>query len=278
MKKVLVTGGAGFIGSRLALRLIHRGCAVTVLDDLSTGSAKAVAAGAVFIQHDITEPLPELPPFDTCFHLAAISRIGLCAKNPTRTQAVNVRGTLRLLARAANLKAKLVFASSCTAAEPERNEYAASKHAAERFCSADAREMGAAVAVARLFNVYGPGEPADGPTATLVARFLAQRKQGALLTIHGDGFQRRDFVHVDDAIDALLILATSETDPTPHDVGTGATLSVIEVANLLRHPTTHLDAPQTSEMPTARADPARMKALGWQPVWTLPEYLAEAPV
>ncbi len=263
MKSALITGGAGFVGGRLARTLVAEGVRVTILDNLATGSMHNVPPNVSVHVHDVAQPWPELPAFDVCFHLAAVSRIGLAEQNPDRTTKVNVGGTLKALLRSQKQEAKLVFASSCTAAEPDLNAYAKSKADAERLCAIHADTFGPqSVAVARLFNVYGPGEPAEGPTATLVAKARRARTLGVPLEVRGGGLQRRDFVHVDDVVSALRLLATSETEPKPYDVGEGYARSVRWVAEVAGVAT--VDAPLAHpEMKKAEADPEPLMALGW---------------
>ena len=275
MKRACVTGGCGFIGGRLAHALVRDGVAVTILDDLSTGSMANVPPNVSVHVHDVYEPWPELPPFDVCFHLAAVSRIGLAAKNPDRTTKVNVGGTLKALLRSSRCGAKLVLASSCTAAEPEKNDYARSKHGAEQLCEVHRRTFGdGSVAVARLFNVYGPGEPAEGPTATLVAKARKAARTGEIPEVWGCGLQQRDYIHVDDVVSALRLLASADADGRPYDVGTGfgtTVQAVYHAAGVRRFTNPPLPHP---EMDRAVADPARLMALGWRPRHSLAEWLA----
>lgn len=274
MQSALVTGGAGFIGGHLVRALLADGVEVVVMDDLSSGSMGNVPAGVTVYVHDVSEPWPALPPFSVCFHLAAVSRIGWGEEAPARTERVNVGGTLKALLRSQSGGAKLVLASSCAAAEPKLNAYARSKFQAERTCVVHESGFGKnTVAVARLFNVFGPGEPAEGKTATLVARARRAARAGEPLPLYGGGGQKRDFVHVADAVAALRLLAERETDARPYDVGLGMGWTPADVAALLRCRTTAPPAPHP-EMARAVADPRRLAALGWVPQHNLGAYLA----
>lgn len=273
MKHAIVTGGCGFVGSHLVRALVADGVRVTVLDDLSSGSTANAAPNVTCIHCDVSEPWPKLEKFDVCFHLAAVSRIGWGAENPDRTLAVNRGGTLKALLRAQTFGAKLVLASSCTAARPGLNAYATSKRQAEHVCAIHAETFGPrSAAVARLFNVYGPGEPAGGKTGTLVARARRAAALGEPLEVRGTGDQVRDFVHVEDAVAALRLLATAATTAEPYDVGTGVGTSVLEVAEAAGAEIRPAPLPHP-EMEQAVADPARMAGLGWAPRHSVRDWL-----
>lgn len=271
MKSVLVTGGCGFIGQRLANLLARAKMRVTVLDDLSTGSGVELDSTVEVVKHDIVYPIPELPRFDTCFHLAAVSRIGLCAADPERAWHVNFDGTLNVLRRCVQCDARMVFASTCAAGGPwGLSVYGDTKRSAEQALAC----YGDRVVTARLFNVYGPGEPDCGPTSTLVARLARCHREGTLPTVYGDGEQRRDFVHVDDVVDALVLLANADVSEStePYDVGAGVNYSVNELMEWFGL-TCVQDVYRAGEMRHTLAEPYRMKALGWEPKHDLSTYV-----
>lgn len=245
------------------------------MDDLSTGNRRNAPPNVSVYAADVAGPWPAVGDgFDAVFHLAALSRIGLCRDRPERARDVNVRGTLRAVAKAALWGAKLVFASSCTAAAPHLNDYARTKALAEDFVLLNAEHLGLNAAVARLFNVYGPGEPAEGPTATLVAKCLRAAETGKPVPVYGGGARRRDYVHVDDAVAALILLAGRKTDCLPYEVGSGATHSVADVLEMTRAAGEFAPDPYP-EMSLAAADPARLTALGWAPEHNLCDYVRE---
>lgn len=268
MKDVLVTGGAGFVGGHLVRALVNRGYTVTVFDDLSTGAERNVPKVVSLYVNDISQPLPELPAFDTCFHLAAVSRIGASFADRDRCHEVNVIGTGRVLELCRRNGARCVFAStSCCTDSPRLSPYAWSKLHGEEMCRNYAQ------VVARLFNVYGPLEPEVGPTSTVVARFARARRDDRPLVVHGDGQQRRDFVHVGDVVSALLVLAEKGTGgDAPYDVGTGVNYSVNEVAEMFSVNTVYEPLPP-GQLRETRADPRRLVNLGWEWRHSLPEYV-----
>lgn len=227
---ILVTGGAGFIGSHLAEALLARGERVQILDDFSTGRRENVPAGAELV---------DASDADTVFHLAAATSVAYSIDHPREVYENNVALTVRLLAGPS--VRRFIFAGStavygdapvpvtedaaCAPASP----YAASKLAAEYYVRAFARSRGVATITLRLFNVYGPRQDPGSPYSGVVARFADRLARGETLDVFGDGLQTRDFVHVSDAVRAFL-RAADVCDGGVYNVGTGTGTSVLELA------------------------------------------------
>jgi nucleoside-diphosphate-sugar epimerase len=226
---VLVTGGAGFIGSHLVDALVERGARVRVLDDLSTGSRDNLAHHG-----DRVELLQgDLRDLDACrhacrgvrfaFHLAAVGSVPRSLEQPAATIAVNVAGTANLFAAARDAGVeRIVYASSSSVygdsqTLPKRegeegapiSPYALSKAMNEELAATFARCFGQQLVGLRFFNVYGPRQSPQGPYAAVVPRFLAAIGNGEPMEIHGDGEQSRDFCYVDDAVAAALLAAAA---------------------------------------------------------------------
>ena len=217
--RLLVTGGAGFIGRALCRRLVAEGFAVTVLDDLSTGDARLLPRGTRFVEGDICDraALQEaLAGVDGVFHLAAVSSVEACLAAPAATSRTNLQGTVTLLEVASGRP--VVHASSAAVygeqsllpvterATPDPiSPYAVDKLASERHLALAASLKGERAVALRLFNVYGPGQPPDVPYAGVIARFAARALAGQTLRVQGDGRQIRDFVHIDDVVTALML-------------------------------------------------------------------------
>lgn len=246
-RRALVTGGAGFIGHHLARALLARGVAVTVLDDLSMGKRENVPDGARLVMGDVRDPAAvddALADVDCVFHLAAIVSIRASVEGFARDADVNLMGTLNLLGRMADrgvrravlASSMAVYADSPTPTPvPETyptepiSPYGVAKLAAERYWMLMAPRCGAAPAVLRYFNTYGPGQtptPYVGVITIFVKRLLA----GEPPVIFGDGEQRRDFVHVDDIVAANLLALRHESVTGVFNVGTGAATSVNQIA------------------------------------------------
>jgi UDP-glucose 4-epimerase len=290
---VLVTGGAGFIGSHVADGLLGRGDEVVVLDDLSTGSRKKVPEGAELRVADIRDPdevFDDVKP-ELCFHLAAQADVNTSVQRPDHDADVNVVGTLRVLEAARRHGTKIVFSSTggaiygeCDGPAPESRErrpispYGISKLAGEEYFAGWNRLYGTRHVTLRLGNIYGPRQE---PTLEggVIAIFLNRMHEGSPTQIFGDGRQTRDFVYVGDVVDAMLRAA--EHDGGVFNVGTGIETSVLDLHEACRRVTGVEREPDFAE---ARAgdvlhsviDPSLAgRELGWRAEHDLEAGLAE---
>jgi len=294
----LVTGGAGFIGSHLADRLLVQGDTVRVLDDLSTGQRDNVPAGATFVEGDILDPAAceaACANVDTVYHLAARVTIRHSVETFLDDATTNLMGTLRVLQAAARAGVRrFVLASSMgvysdsPTGEPvpeshptePLSPYGISKLAAEKYVLMMGPSLGLEPVVLRFFNTYGSRQgytPYVGVATIFVTRIL----RGEPCTIFGDGEQRRDFVHVSDVARACALAGLSSEAPGRIlNVGTGRGTSVKELAAAIGD---HLGAGEFSQAPVDRTelrhsvaniDRAR-EILGYEPRETLEEKLPE---
>ena len=252
---ILITGGAGFIGSALALRCAAAGQRVRVLDDFSTGRRDRVSGNPLIevSEGDIRDPAAvrgALAGVGRVAHLAALASVPRAELDPGTAARVNVEGTLVVLdeSRRAGVSA-LAYASSCSvygdAGERPIAEstflkplsvYAVTKLAGERHVLLHHRTGGPPAIALRFFNVYGPGQPADSPYSGVLARFCAQALAGERPEIHGDGGQTRDFVFVADVVDALVLAlekASGGAGGHAFNIGTGRSASVREIWRLV---------------------------------------------
>src|SRR5215216_5378134 len=240
--RVVVTGGAGFIGSHVADAFIERGDNVLVVDDFSTGARENVPGRAEVAEVDVAdgERVREtLTPFraELVCHLAAQSSVTVSVSDPERDFASNVRGTFNICRLAATLGARVLFASTGGALygneapipTPETfvpqplSPYGASKLAAEAFVATEARAQDLAHVVLRLGNVYGPRQNPHGE-AGVVAIFSASLLSGQTPTVYGDGKPTRDYVHVADVTRAFTLATNARTTGT-FNVGWGQEVS-----------------------------------------------------
>lgn len=252
--RFLVTGGCGFIGSRLAQCLLDDGHEVVVLDDLSTGSRSALPDGATLVEGELAAApgLETLKALDGIFHLAAVSSVEAAEADPARARRVNVEGTEAIfeLARVARSTCvPVVFASSAAvygkrltspAREAEAPQplgvYGHTKLGAEEIAASAFTSYASPSVGIRLFNVYGPWACRATPPPGVIATFSKQMLAGGHVTIQGDGRQQRDFIHIDDAV-CLLRVAMSHISHSPKQLVvngcTGIGTSIIDLAGHL---------------------------------------------
>jgi len=253
--KVLVTGGAGFIGSHLVDALVEEGYSVVVIDNLSTGKKSQVNKKAKFIKADIRN-LKKIKPYfkgvNLVFHLAARVHIQPSIKDPVPTFDHNMTGTLNVLlaSRDAGVKRVVYSASSSSYGDQDtvplyeemaphfKNPYSLSKYVGEEMCRLFSNLYGLETVSLRYFNVYGPRQVAIGAYAAAVGVFLKQFKDSKPLTIVGDGNAQRDFTHVFDVVRANILAAQSVKVGKGEviNIGTGKNYSINEVASMILTP------------------------------------------
>jgi UDP-glucose 4-epimerase len=301
MAKIVITGGAGFIGSHLAEELTRQDHHVIILDDLSTGrkeNAEALLSkdNTEFVQGSITE-LPLLQKIflgiDFVFHQAAVTSVPRSIKNPQLAHEANATGTLNvLLAARDNGVRKVIYASSSsvygdTPTLPKKEDmppnpqspYAVSKLTGEYYCRVFQRVYGLPTVCLRYFNVYGPRQDPDSPYAAVIPAFLKKLFQGDSPVIYGDGEQTRDFTFVKDAVAANILAAESEATGT-FNVGRGDRISINELAGLaVRLIGNNVEPvykePRPGDVKHSLADISRLKAFGYRPKFSLEEGLRE---
>ncbi len=292
-KRVVVTGGAGFIGTNLVLHLHESGYDVTVLDDFSAGRRSRLPDAVSVVEASV---LDAETLADTCrgaaavVHLAALPRVQLSIEEPEIAHRINVNGTLAVLESARKVGVqRVVFAASSAAYGDQeilplhedlptapKSPYALHKCIGESCASLWAQLYGLQTVSLRFFNVYGPHLDPDGPYALVIGRFLKQRLNGEPLTITGSGEQTRDFVHVRDVVAAIRASLESESVGSGEvvNIGSGVATSVNDLARLIGGPVTYVSPriePMHSFADTTRAS----TLLGWKPAVPLTEGIAE---
>jgi len=225
--RILVTGGAGFIGSHLVDRLIKENHKVVVIDNLTTGKKENVNSQANFHNLDICDFDKIKPLFeniDFVFHLAAIPRVPISVEDPVGTSKVNILGTVNVFKAAIEAKVKrVIFASSSSVygnqeklpfkedMEPNPiSPYALQKLVGEQFAKLFTKLYGLPIISLRYFNIYGPRVDFDSDYSLVIGKFLKQKAEGKPLTIFGDGEQTRGFCYVDDVVEANIKAMKSE--------------------------------------------------------------------
>lgn len=251
---VLVTGGAGFIGSHLVEKLVELGAKVTVIDDLSSGSIQnldRVLYKITFMQKSITDMnacLEATKDKAVIFHLAAFISVPDSIKKPQLCHQINVDGTFNILeaARINNVE-RFVFSSSAAVYGPAehickediscnpQSPYGTSKLVGELLCKQYADNFRLKTACLRYFNVFGDRQNPNGAYAAVVAKFKHLMKQNLPLTIFGDGLQTRDFIPVEKVAEANLTIAMlDEIHGDIYNVGTGRSINLLQLVDLLK--------------------------------------------
>ncbi|KAG1140512.1 hypothetical protein G6F37_008470 [Rhizopus arrhizus] len=305
-KRILVTGGAGFVGSHLVDRLMWMGHEVVVIDNFFTGTKRNVQHWIghphfELVRHDVVDPF--LVEVSQIYHLACPASPPHYQYNPTKTVKTSVMGTINMLGLAKRTKARFLLTSTSEVyGDPEEHPqketywghvnpigpracYDEGKRIAETLTYSYKRQEGVDVRVARIFNTFGPRmSPVDG---RVVSNFIMQAIKGEPLTIYGDGEQTRSFQYVHDLIDGLILLMNSDYSE-PVNLGNPDEYTIKEFANTIRDMV--LTAPLSSQhgvdvvtLPAVKDDPKKRKPditrakaeIGWEPRFSVKQGLQE---
>jgi UDP-glucuronate decarboxylase len=301
MKTILITGGAGFIGSHLSERLLKEGNRVICVDNLFTGQEENIAhllgeKNFKFIQHDIINPLELDEKIDQVYNLACPASPVHYRENPIRTVKANIIGVINMLGLAKRHKARILQASTSEVygdplEHPQKESYLGNvnpigpracydegKRVAETLFFDYYREHGLEIRVARIFNTYGPRmSPNDG---RVVSNFIVQALKGDDITIYGNGSQTRSFCYVSDLVDGLIKLMNS-SEVGPINLGNPAELTIAGIAEKILELTGSKSKIIYKELP--ENDPKKRKPditlakarLSWEPKVPLEEGLQQ---
>jgi len=277
---IMVTGGAGFIGTNLIKRLLSEGHTIISLDNYDSGLKKNEQFGVTYFEGDINNISNlDLKDIDICYHLAALSRIQPSFTNPSETFRVNVKGTEAVAEWARINNVKVVYAGSSSRwHNPYQSPYAMYKHLGEEVLKMYRTIYKTNFEIARFYNVYGPHEIVDGDWAAVIGIWRRQVRDGLPITIVGDGEQRRDFTHVEDIVDGLVRIGVSdENHEDAWELGTGTNYSINEVYEMFREKfgTEHVYLPDQpgNYRVTLRENDDSLKKLNWKPSDRLKEYI-----
>lgn len=282
--KILVTGGAGFIGSHLTDKLIDKGHKVVVVDNLSTGKKENLNPKADFYNLDISE-FEKIKPFfkgvDFVFHLAAIPRVPISIEDPINTSKVNILGTINVFKAAIDAKVKrVIFASSSSVYGNQKelplredmqpapiSPYALQKLAGEQFAKLFTKLHQVPIISLRYFNVYGPKVDFNSDYSLVIGKFLKQKAEGKPLTIFGDGEQTRGFCYIDDVVGATIKSMESEKLKGGEviNIGSEESYSINYLAKLIGGEVQYLP-PREGDLDHTQADISLANnLLDWQP-------------
>ena len=279
--KILVTGGAGFIGTNLIKRLLNEGHEVHSLDNYDSGLRENEQEGCNYITGDIaTIEYIKGDSFDIVYHLAALSRIQPSFDDPTETFRVNVEGTRAVAEFARHNNVKVVYAGSSSRwHDPFQSPYAAFKHMGEEIFKLYKTTYGLDAEICRFYNVYGPDEIIEGDWAAVIGIWRRQVRDGEKITIIGDGEQRRDFTHVVDIVDALYKVGVgSEKHEDAWELGCGVNYSINEMFGMFKEKFPQIESLYLPDQPgnyrkTLRENDDTLERLGWKPQDRLRDYI-----
>ncbi len=290
-KIVLVTGGAGFIGSNLVDELVKKKWKVRIIDNLSIGKKENLNPAAKFYKLDIRDLSKIKPVFkgiDYVFHLAAFPGVQPSIDDPFGTNEINLNGTINVLiaARQAKVK-KVIFSSSSSVYDdqeksPKREDmksnpmspYALQKYASELYCRLFNLLYGLPTVCLRYFNVYGKRQSLEGAYCLVMGIFTRQRLQGKPLTIVGDGKQCRDYTNVADVVRANILAALSKKVGKGEviNIGRGRSFSVNELAAMIGGPAINI-FPRVEPRESLADNSLARRLLGWKPIVDLPDWI-----
>ena len=299
--RVLVTGGAGFIGSHLVDAVLARGDEVVVLDDLSTGRVENLPAAAELIEGDVADEIAVVKAVRGCdvvYHQAALGSVVRSLDRPLTSDNANIHGTLSVL-QAAHLAGvrRVVMASSSsvyggasqvptpeTAPLVPRSPYAVTKLAGEHYARVFHELHGLETVCLRYFNVFGPRQRPDSQYAAVIPRFIDSLLRGVTPLVHGDGLQSRDFTFVADAVQANLRAGAAPADRCAgraFNIARGRPASLLDLLDILGAElgvsvTPDHGAPRPGDVRHSHADiSAARRDLGYEPTVTFEDGLAE---
>jgi UDP-glucose 4-epimerase len=294
MKRVIVTGGAGFIGSNLVDKLIEKGIEVIIIDNLSTGKEENINLKAEFEKCDITQKdqlqkiFEKYDNIDVIFHTSALARVQPSIEDPLNYNNNNVNGTLNLLYLAKEFKiSRFIYSASSSAygnteiyPTPETaptdplSPYGLQKYIGEQYCRVFSEVYGLDTVSLRYFNVYGERMSLEGAYKLVLGIFAQQKLEGKPLTITNDGNQRRDFTYVGDVVDANILAATKKEQFSGDvfNIGNGDNYSINEVADMMGGPKKYIG--ERLEPHQTLADNKKAKLiLGWNPQGNLEKWI-----
>ena len=298
MRRAIVTGGAGFIGSHITDALLDAGVEVVVIDNESSDCHEAFYWNDKAENHkldicDYDDISPLFEGVDAVFHLAAEARIQPAIKNPLLAVRVNVLGTCNVLQAAHTRSVRRLIYSSTSSAygrenpPPQRedmvkdclNPYSVSKTCGEELCKMYYNLYGLETVSFRYFNVYGERQPTKGQYAPVVGLFAKQKEQGLPCTVVGDGLQRRDYTYVADVVKANLLAATTENQAALGElfnIGTGKNYNIFDLVDMIDNQHIFIP-PRPGESRETLADVTKVTSLlGWQPETTLQEWIKKS--
>ena len=276
--RILITGGAGFVGTNLIKKLIGQGHTVYSLDNYSTGLKENEVEGCVYYTNDIQKISAYderfMDKIDVVFHLAAIARIQPSFERPEDYIDTNFQGTYEVVKYCIQNNIPIIYAGSSSKHSGRfKNPYTFSKDMGEDIIELYRKHFNLKASIARFYNVYGPHQLTEGGYTTLIGRWINNIKKSIPCEIYGDGEQRRDFTHVEDIIDALVKIMEKQSYGLDFELGRGKNYSVNEVAEMFGIKPIYKDSKPGEARNTLCEDKRAEMMLGWKPRRELSDYI-----
>ena len=280
MKKVLVTGGAGFIGSNLIKSLLVYGYKVCSIDNYSSGISRDKILNVNYINMDVINISDINEKFDICFHLAAKTLVQDSFQKVEEYYDTNVTGTLSVAKWASKNNIKLIYAGSASKHnDPRSSPYALSKFLGEEICELYKLNFKLDLQIARFYNVYGPDERVDRINGNVIGIWRSRVQSGLPLQIVGDGEQTRDFIHVSDIVDGLIKIAESNIDvKSAWELGSGNQYSINKLFSYFKNRFPDIKSEMIDDQPgnfrsSILINNEVSKKLNWNPKDRLEDYI-----
>jgi UDP-glucose 4-epimerase len=272
--KILVTGGAGFVGTNLIKRLLKDGHEVHSLDNYSTGLKSNEVEGCRYWAGDIQNISTMDKDFDIVFHLAAIARIQPSFERPEDYIDTNFNGTYEVVKHCIKNDIPLIYTGSSSKHSGRfKNPYTFSKDLGEDIITLYQKHFGLKASIARFYNVYGPHQLTEGGYTTLIGRWIHNIQNGKDCVIYGDGSKRRDFTHIDDIVEALVRIPQKDAWGYAFELGRGKNHSVNEVADMFGIKPKYEDDKPGEAQTTLNDDIVAKEILDWEAVIELETYI-----
>ena len=277
--RILVTGGAGFVGTNLIKQLLEEGHDVISIDNYSTGKKENHITGCTYVKGDISQHInikKYNKPVDVVFHMAAIARIQPSFERPEDYINTNFNGTFNIIKYCVKNNIPLIYAGSSSHHSGKfKNPYTFSKDLGEEIIQLYQKHFKLKASIARFYNVYGPNQLTEGGYTTLIGRWINNIKNGLPCEIYGDGNKRRDFTHVEDIIKGLTAIMNQNAYGYTFEFGRGKNHSILEVANMFNIKPIYKENKPGEAQETLADYSLAKEILRWEPKVNLKNYIKD---
>jgi UDP-glucose 4-epimerase len=279
VKRALVTGGAGFVGTNLVKRLLKEGYQVVSIDNYYTGKKENHQEGCEYREYDITTitDYSAFGKFDVVYHLAALARIQPSFLEPDKCFKANCLGTFNVAKYCSDNNIPLVYAGSSSHHSGRyKNPYTFTKDVGEDIVTMFQQVYGLKASTTRFYNVYGPHHLKEGAYCTVIGIWEKAMEEHRPLLVTGDGLKRRDFTHINDIVDALYRIHDQRAWGHNFELGTGTNYSIREVAEMFEYDNiNHIENRPGEAQITLCTDTLAKDVLGWEAKLKLQDYIQE---